>query len=157
MSGEVGEVITIVEHSVEGEVGSLSCTFGQMSSEVGAIVEHRVEGEVGSSSCTFGQMSSEVDAIVEHEVQGEVRSSSCTFGQMSGEVGAIVEHRVEGSRGRESRAVKGQVRARAKRRGRSTGKTASSKLEHGQDRRYALVQDFKFFLSWVFLIGFVLQ
>jgi hypothetical protein len=129
MSSEVGEVITIVEHSVEGEVGSLSCTFGQMSSEVGAIVEHRVEGEVGSSSCTFGQMSSEVDAIVEHEVQGEVRSSSCTFGQMSGEVGAIVEHRVEGESRGQSRAKSehGQnveVGARAKRRVRSwsTGK-----------------------------------
>jgi hypothetical protein len=39
-----GEVITIVEHRVEGEVGSSSCTFGQMSGEVGAIVEHKVGG-----------------------------------------------------------------------------------------------------------------
>jgi hypothetical protein len=38
MSGEVSEVITVVEHRIEGKVGSSSCTFG----EVGTIVEGKV-------------------------------------------------------------------------------------------------------------------
>jgi hypothetical protein len=38
MSGKVGQVITVVEHRVEGKVKSSSCIFG----EVGTIVEGKV-------------------------------------------------------------------------------------------------------------------